>query len=437
MSARRVRFTKTTWLLLGTLLGCHSGNPAPVQDSGPDSDSEDETPAEEYSLVGKVMCGYQGWFNAPGDGTTRGWIHWGRGGEFSPNNCTVDMWPDVSELAPEEKFLAPDFFDGDDHYVFSSHNHNTVARHFKWMREYGIDGIYLQRFVTEVTPDSASFQHRNDVLDYCKAGANAFDRKYAVMYDLSGLTSTGDMQKVEADWKYLVDNKQVGRDPNDDAYIFHKGKPVVAVWGLGFERVYEGEESYNFIDFLKNDPTYGGFTVMLGVDDDWRTNNDPWFVKTLQAADIISPWMVGRYTNTDGVNNWASNKGSLDKNWCDDNSKDYLPVIFPGFSWYNLKGEKFDHIKREGGQFLWDQVYANITTVGAQMLYVAMYDEVDEGTAIFKVSSHPPDTPPAQFLTYYGPDSSTLPSDEYLWIVGQATRALRKEIPVTAQRPTR
>ena len=31
------------------------------------------------TLDGKVLCGYQGWFNTPGDGTDFGFSHWGRG----------------------------------------------------------------------------------------------------------------------------------------------------------------------------------------------------------------------------------------------------------------------------------------------------------------------------------------------------------------------
>ena len=41
----------------------------------------------------------------------------------------------------------------------------------------------------------------------------------------------------------LVDVKKVGRDPNDHGYARHNGKPVVSVWGLGFGRAYEGQES--------------------------------------------------------------------------------------------------------------------------------------------------------------------------------------------------
>jgi beta-lactam-binding protein with PASTA domain len=394
---------------------------------------------EEYSLIGKVMVGYQGWFNAPGDGAGRGWVHWGQNGNFTPTDCSIDIWPDMTEYTAGEKFLAPGFNDGIDHYVFSSHNQATVRRHFQWMQDYGIDGVYLQRFASETTPGSAAFNHRNDVLDYCKDAANLYGRKYAVMYDLSGLGSGSDIQKVVNDWMFLIDNGKVPQtQSHDPAYMFHLGKPVVAVWGLGFGRSYEGEDSYNLINFLKNDPTYGGNIVMLGVNDNWRTNSDLWFQQTLQLGDIISPWLVGRFGNISGVNNWAATKGTPDKDWCDSNGKEYLPVIFPGFSWYNLRngGSTFNHIPRQGGQFLWDQVKANISTVGASMLYVAMFDEVDEATAIFKLSNDPPVVSPAQFLTL-DIDGYDVPSDEYLWLVGQASRGLRGEISVDQARPSR
>ncbi len=393
-----------------------------------------------YSLIGKVMCGYQGWFNAPGDGTNFGFRHWGQNGNFTPVDCSVDFWPDMTEYTAGEKYLVSSFNDGTDHYVFSSHNQATVVRHFKWMYDYGIDGVYVQRFMTETSPGSPIFNERNNVLDFCKAGANLYGRKYAVMYDLSSKEIYGPevQQRVEDDWKYLVDTMQVGRDATDDAYMTHNGKPVVAVWGLGFNRIYEGAESRDLIEFLKNDPVYGGNIVMLGVNDTWSANTNTYFQQTLQIADIISPWMVGRPNDTAQVTAWANGNGRRDKDWCDDNNKEYLPVIFPGFSWYNHKdyASTLNDIPRHGGQFLWDQVNACVNTLGVNMMYVAMFDEVDEGTAIFKVTNDPPVVPPSVFLTpdYDGYD---IPSDEYLWLVGQAAKGLRGEIPVNPTRPER
>jgi T5SS/PEP-CTERM-associated repeat protein len=389
-----------------------------------------------YTLLGKVMCGYQGWFNCPSDGTSRGWIHWSTStSSFTPSTLKVDLWPDTDDLATGEKFLASSFNDGKNRYVFSSHNHDTVLRHFQWMQTYGIDGVFLQRFAIELTPGSAPFNHRNDVLAYCKEGANLYGRKYAVMYDLSGLGS-GQTQKVIDDWKYLVDNGKVSKNPSyDPAYIFYKGKPVVAVYGVAYSgRAYSHQEVRNLIDFLKNDPTYGGNTVLIGCYQNWRTVTDTYVQQTFQLADIILPWLVGAYSNTSGVNNWASSKGVPDKNWCVSNGKDYMPVMFPGFSWHNMyPGDPLNQIPRVGGQFLWDQVKADFSTVGANMFYVAMFDEVDEGTAIFKVTNDPPKPGGATlFVTYEG-----LPSDEYLWLVGQAGRGLRGEIPVNQTRPAR
>jgi hypothetical protein len=55
------------------------------------------------------------------------------------------------------------------------------------------------------------------------------------------------------------------------------------------------------------------------------------------------------------------------------------------------------------------------------MIYVAMFDEVDEGTAIFKCTNGPP-VGANRFLTYEG-----LPNDHYLWLTGEGGRLLRGE----------
>ena len=58
------------------------------------------------------------------------------------------------------------------------------------------------------------------------------------------------------------------------------------------------------------------------------------------------------------------------------------------------------------------------------MLYVAMFDEVDEGTAIFKISKKPP-IGASTFITFeYG-----IPSDYYLYLSGYAGKMLRKQTP--------
>jgi hypothetical protein len=58
-----------------------------------------------------------------------------------------------------------------------------------------------------------------------------------------------------------------------------------------------------------------------------------------------------------------------------------------------------------------------------------MFDEVDEGTAIFKCTNDPP-VGESQFVTYEG-----LPSDFYLRLVGQAARMIRGEIPPSDDMP--
>ena len=387
------------------------------------------------SLNGKVMCGYQGWFTCPGDGSNRGWTHWGKGRKFEPGRCTSDLWPDMTEFRPDERY--PTAFkhkDGSTANVFSSLNQKTVLRHFRWMQQYGIDGVFVQRFAVK-TFSQSGLNHCNTVLDHCRTGANQFGRAYAVMYDLSGMREN-QMPRVIEDWKSLVDKLKITKDPQDKAYLHHNGKPVVAVWGIGFSegRRYTLDECAALIDFLKDDPSYGGYTVMIGIPTYWRTLNrdsvtDKKLHDVIRKADIISPWTVGRYRTLDEIRIHARDRWAPDIAWCKKHNLEYLPVVFPGFSWHNMKTRaKLDQIPRRKGRFLWKQ-YVEAQNAGATMIYQAMFDEVDEGTAIFKCTNDPP-IGASPFLTYEG-----LPSDYYLRLVGHAARYLRLKLTIPSVPP--
>lgn len=262
------------------------------------------------TLAGKVMCGYQGWFACPDDGLGRGWYHWGRGPEFGPGKASIDLWPDVSELDEDEK--CPTSFvhaDGSTAHVFSSQHPKTVGRHFKWMREYGIDGAFVQRFASEVTAGELQYRQFTRVLENARRGAHDHGRAYALMYDLSGLRA-GQVARIQDDFNRLLEEGVI-LGGADAAYLHHRGRPVVSVWGVGFsdDRPYTLAECAELVRFFKTHPAApggAGFTVMLGVPTYWRTLKrdavaDPLLHDILRMADIVSPWSVGRYANAAGA----------------------------------------------------------------------------------------------------------------------------------------
>jgi hypothetical protein len=429
-------------LFLAVLLGCAwvagADDPAPTRDDviaalrpydGPSAAGVDRS-----TLTAKLLCGYQGWFTAPGDGSGRGWRHYSGRGPFRPGSCGIDLWPDVTDLGADEKYPTPfRHADGTVAEVFSSHNRQTVLRHFEWMKQYGIDGVFVQRFAVE-TLEPLDLRHADTVLAHCREGANRSGRCYAVMYDLSGLPEGG-VRHVAEDWELLVDRMHIGRDP---AYLRHRGRPVVAVWGVGFNdrRAYTLAECARLVTFLKEDPNYGGFTVLLGIPTGWRTLDadsvaDPALHQVLGKADILSPWTVGRYQSLEEVEDHARRRWQRDLEWCRAHDRDYLPVVFPGFSWHNRRPRApLDEIPRRKGRFLWKQ-FVEAKKAGAAMLYEAMFDEMDEGTAVFKCTNDPP-VSKSNFVTFEG-----LPSDHYLWLTGMGARLLRGEVETTEAPPPR
>ena len=375
------------------------------------------------TLEGKVLCGYQGWFTAEGDGSQRGWFHYGVRGGFEPGRCSIDLWPDVSELDADERYpTAFRHVDGSVASVFSSMNRKTVVRHFKWMEDYGIDGAFVQRFTPKLS-GPAHLNHTTTVLAHCREGANRHGRCYAVMYDMHfDAKAIGQMMD---DWRRLVDRMRITADP---AYLHHRGRPVISLWGIGFKhRRFDAEAAKRLIEFLGQDPKYGRLTIMLGVPAYWRTlsrdcRDDATLHEIMRMADVVSPWSVGRFALLEDVAHHADIRLKGDVEWCRRHEKDYLPVVFPGFSWHNMNADSpVGQIPRHKGQFLWRQ-YVEARRVGATMIYQAMFDEIDEGTAIFKCTNDPP-AGESPFLTYEG-----LPSDHYLWLTGMGGRLIRGEI---------
>ena len=93
-----------------------------------------------------------------------------------------------------------------------------------------------------------------------------------------------------------------------------------------------------------------------------------------RAADIISPWTVGRFDSIPGVQQYVETCVKQDIEWCARHGIEFMPVVFPGFGWSNLqKGISKDAeatIDRQDGRFLWAQ-YAALFKAGTTMIYQA------------------------------------------------------------------
>ncbi len=374
---------------------------------------------------GRVMAGYQGWF------------HNRSGGVMYPNeeSVRIDMWPDVSEY--EKTYpTGLKLSNGEGARFFCSDDASTVETHFRWMEEYGLDGVFLQRFFHAATREPK--EQSTTVIRHALASAQRHSRAVSIMYDLSGLRpGKDDCMKLVDDWKHLVDEVKATSYGERNMYLHHRGRPLVVIWGVGFpDRPYSIRDIKlaEFIDFLRNDPEYGGCSVMLGVPTNWRALEhdcvkDAYLHELVKMADIVMPWMVGRFTPLlyNDLNRYRD-MVSKDIAWCNEAGVDYVPLVYPGFSWYNLSHKEkglapapVASIPRQGGRFYWNLVETAVAA-GAKSLYVAMFDEVNEGTAVFKVSDAPPVGETVKFA-----DMDGQPTDHYLFLTGEAAKLLRGE----------
>lgn len=429
-------------LLLSCARNSNGNEPGPEPPEPPVQEIVyDETGCLYTSYDKLVMAGYQGWFAAEGDASERGWYHLQNGscGGFLPGCSTVDFWPDMKEYT--KTYITPfKNADGSDVYMYSPYDEESVDLHFKWMKDYGIDGVFMQRFVAEIKESNPKGKrHFNKVLENALKAAKKYDRAICVMYDLSGCNSA-DVAYLEQDWEELQRLFNLFDNKTHPTYLRHNKKPLLTIWGVGFNdnRKYTIADVDKLVDRLKGPEKK--VSIMLGVPYYWRTmkndtENSPLLHTLIKKSDIIMPWAVGRYSN-DNYNNVAGVELPGDVQWCKNNNITYVPLAFPGFSWGNLKNDPslYNSIPRLKGDFLWKQV-AGAKLSGAKSLYVAMFDEIDEGTAIYKCAKEG-ELPLHGDKKFVGIESD-LDSDYYLWLTGQAGRWFRGEGGFSATKPVR
>ncbi len=363
---------------------------------------------------------------------------WGRGGSDpqDPNSLAIDLWPDTSELGADER--CPTAFhlpSGAPAFLFSDQNPKTVARHFAWMNQYGIDGAAMQRFLTNIA--HADLKRDFDtVLDNARAGAEANRRGFFVMYDISGMHGAAALQAIEQDWPHLAEDLRVIDSP---AYVFDRGKPVVAVWGLGFkDRDVTPDQAAAIIRYFRTARVPA--TVLGGVPASWRnlgedgyyrdSRTEPQWASVYRSLDVISPWSVGRFGDNNGANSFARLRLVPDIAETRRLGIEYMPVVFPCFSWAHGAGREskspLNVVPRRCGAFYERQI-GNAIEAGTQMLFTAMFDEINEGTAIFKLAADQSEEPAGTELLSLDADGCrTATSDTYLRLVGHSSKALKK-----------
>ena len=399
---------------------------------------------DSSTLTGRVMTGYQAWFRCPGDAFDQGWYHWSRNRDkILPDTLTFELWPDVSFYPKPELFAVPNFThpDGSQAYLFSSESPVIVHRHFELLQEYGIDGVWLQRFIVGLPGANTLSEDfvlkyaasHSQITDYVRTSAAKTGRVWAISYDIAGAPADRIYEVLTENWKQSVDAGITA----DDRYMKHEGKPVVQIWGFYVNNEHNkmtAALANQLIDFFEQSGKYQA-TLVGGGSWDWRQYSDPEWQAYYKRFKVYCIWNIGHTNFKPQTQSHTQERMAATYYWeedretCRQNGTMWIPTVYPGFSWDNLmrKNPGDTLISRRRGDFLWEQ-FVKLAEMKQTSVYVSMLDEFDEGTAILPISNVPPTQ--AHFVSGEG-----VRPDLYLKIVGEGAKMLRGEIPFSKTIP--
>jgi F5/8 type C domain/Fibronectin type III domain len=371
-------------------------------------------------VVGKITVGYQGWFACVGDGAPiNAWWHWSQnwGQAPSPSNNVIKAWPDMREYTAVYQTAYQNFNNGQPAALFSSYDQSTVNTHFLWMQQNGCDTAALQRF----DPNSSEGSTRDAMAAKVRAAAETYGRKFFIMYDVTGWTNM--QSEIKADW-----TNKMSAHTASSAYAKQNGKPVVCIWGFGFNdpnHPWDAATCLDVVNWFKGQGVY----LIGGVPREWRTGTGgsrAGYSGVYHAFNMISPWMVGAIGNIGDADNAYTTYTVPDLADCAANGIDYQPCVLPGDVSAN---------QRAHGDFMWRQFY-NVVRAGVQGIYISMFDEYGEGNQIAKTAETQATTPAASGLLALDADGTACSSDYYLRLTNDGGRMLKGQIALTATRPT-
>ena len=372
-------------------------------------------------VVGKITVGYQGWFACVGDHSPIDlWWHWSQNESQppSPSNNNLKAWPDMREYGKWYHTGYADLHNGDAADLFSSYDQSTVNAHFRWMQQHGCDTAALQRF----NPDGGEGPIRNAMAAKVRTAAEAYGRKFYIMYDVTDWF--GMQSQIKTDW-----TEKMSAYAKSSAYARQDGKPVVCIWGFGFNddnHPFTPAACQDVVNWFKQQGVY----LIGGVPREWRLGTGgsrPGFLDVYHSFDALSPWMVGAI-GTAADSDWMYTNFTVpDEADCKAHGLDYQPCVLPG----DVSGSQRAH-----GDFMWRQFY-NMRRARVQGIYISMFDEFGEGNQICKTADTQASVPAGSGLRTLDQDGTVCSSDYYLRLTNDGGRMLKGEIALTATRPTK
>ncbi|HEY4288510.1 MAG TPA: glycoside hydrolase family 71/99-like protein [Puia sp.] len=370
-------------------------------------------------VVGKITAGYQGWFQAAGDGGPfNNWQH-----------TNLECWPDMRQYTKtygnvqftQDNVVQPPYTgtlgNGQPVTMFSDWDQSSVNLHFSWMQQYGVDCAALQRFGAHFD-DPRAKKSSDSAIARARRAAEAYGRKFYVMYDISGWTNF--QTQLKSDWTSFMQQHTAST-----AYAHQNGKPVVCVWGIGVSGR-PGDVS-TWSDLLTWFKTQGCY-VIAGAPGNFNSDtvNRPAYL----TANMLMGWRVGASPHTNFVQ-----EDSLDRNLCTTNGLDYQVAIYPGTSFYNGNGTTKNIIPRNHGDFMWTQ-FAAAKTANIPSVYISMFDEINEATGIMPCAEDSTMIPKNEYFLTLDADGTHVSADFYLRLTTDGGRMIKGQIPLTATHPT-